>query len=156
LAEIERLDDVRMVEAAHSLGLELESAQHLGPLGPVGREHLHRRPLAEVKVLDLVDDPHPARPDATRDAVAAVDDLAEPRITGCARGGGGGGCGAALAAEPKPVRQRGPAVGTVSHGGASLQHSACLLQNPSDTDHLWLEGWGGPRESLGPAWGTVE
>ena len=83
-------------------------------------QELHRQELADARVLDLVDDAHPAGADSPRHAVAAVHDLSRATNPPPRPGATPGGERAALAAESKPVRQRGPAVRTVSHVPASL------------------------------------
>ena len=64
LAEVERLNDVRVIELADRLRLEAKTTNRFGLFCGVGRQHLHRGGLAQVQVLDAIDDAHPARPDA--------------------------------------------------------------------------------------------
>jgi hypothetical protein len=80
LAEVEGLDDVRVIELAHGLRLEPKALHHLVSRGRVGREHLHRGDLAETQVLDAINDAHPTAADAREHAVAAVDDAIEPPV----------------------------------------------------------------------------
>ena len=128
LPEVEGLDDIGMIELADGLRLQAEPAQHLRFCGGIGRQHLHRRGLPEVKVLDSIDDPHASGPDALADTVAVVDDPAEPGIRGGERRGHRGERRPALPTEPQIRSDRGRTVGTYTQ--AALQTSAACFLSP--------------------------
>jgi len=98
LAEVERVDDVRMVELAYGLRLEPKAVNHLVLRGHLWREDLHGGDLAEAQVLDAIHDAHSAAADALEHAVAPVDDAVQPAVIRRARRAGRD-RGAAAAAE---------------------------------------------------------
>ena len=107
LAEVERLHDVRVIELADRLRLEAKATNRFSLFCGLGRQHLHRGGLAEVQMLDAIDDAHAARPEPRLHAITPVDYAAQPRIgrRGHLRRVRAGEQHAAMAAESQPSRQ---------------------------------------------------
>jgi hypothetical protein len=63
-------DDVRVLEARRELGLEQEPAPEAVVLRELGREHLDRRPAAQVDILGEVDRAHRPVPEEPLEAEA--------------------------------------------------------------------------------------
>ena len=79
-AEVEDLHRVRVTEPRGGLGLALEAADGVAIPRELAVQELHRHQLADVDVLDLVHDPHPAAAEELHDAVAIGDDTTDERI----------------------------------------------------------------------------
>src|SRR5581483_7601646 len=63
LAAIDDLDDVRVVEADHGLGLALEARDEVAVAGEVDGQRLDRHPAVERGLVALVNDAHAAAGD---------------------------------------------------------------------------------------------
>ncbi len=70
LADVENLDDVRVLERGDRFGLALEPLA-LGRSGvDAGQDHLQRDGAVQVQLPGLVNDPHPPAPDLVQNLVA--------------------------------------------------------------------------------------
>ena len=82
LTDLEDLDDVRVLEPRHGLGLAAEPGQAVGPGVVAGQDHLQGNGPVEPEVLGPVDDPHAAA------AQHRLDDEARDRDVGRVGGAG--------------------------------------------------------------------
>src|SRR5262245_65061138 len=73
-AEVEDLDDSRVLDLRGRLRFVEEPVDGFAILGQLGREHLDDGPVAEHRVLGDVHDPHAAFPE-TADYLVAADGL---------------------------------------------------------------------------------
>ena len=78
--EVEDLDRVRVMQARDRGRFALEPLHDIGIGREVAMQDLHRGDLAHPQVFDPVDDGHAAATDHLDHAIAAIDDLSEPRL----------------------------------------------------------------------------
>jgi len=110
-----------MIELADRLRLQAKTSHHLGLRGRVRRKDLHCGRLAEVQMLDAINDAHPARAQPRLHTVAPVDHAAQPRIgrRGHLRGVRAAEQRPALAAKSQPGREGRRALRTDRQGPAA-------------------------------------
>ncbi len=85
LADLEDLDDVRVVDGGDGAGLGLEAGQVAGSRAGAGEDHLERDQAVEPGLPRLVDDPHAALAQHPQDLVAGdprQGDIASPGRSG--------------------------------------------------------------------------
>ena len=90
LAEVGAGDDVGMADRPHRARFVEEAAHDLAVTRHLAMQDLDRDRTADLRVLRLVDDTHPSNGDLPRDAIPAVDDLANQVVDlrgfGCRHG----------------------------------------------------------------------